>query len=93
MMTDTTHNSGVVGVTPDHHAEDAYWHSLIDERSAAEFLGITSRTMQAMRQRGGGPKYIRLSSRCLRYRRADLAKWANDHICRSTADNGEDMGT
>ena len=33
-----------------------YWHSLIDEREAAAFIGLTDRTMQAMRQRGDGPR-------------------------------------
>ena len=43
-----------------------YWHALIDEKEAGRFLGLTDRTMQAYRHRGGGPRYIRLSSRCLR---------------------------
>jgi len=87
-MNDTAFNN-VVGAT-DHPAnEDTFWHALIDEREAGRFLGVTPRTMQVMRQRGGGPRFIRLSSRCLRYRRTDLSKWANDRLCRSTADAGE----
>ncbi len=65
-----------------------YWHALIDEKAAAEFLGLTDRTMQAYRHRGGGPRYIRLSSRCLRYRRADLREWADARVRTSTSDPG-----
>ena len=65
-----------------------YWHALIDEKAAAAFLDLTDRTMQAMRQRGGGPHYIRLSSRCLRYRRVDLREWADARVRTSTSDPG-----
>ena len=65
-----------------------YWHALIDEKAAADFLGLTNRTMQGLRQRGGGPQYIFLSSRCLRYRRIDLRKWADARVRVSTSDPG-----
>ena len=65
-----------------------YWHALINEGAAAKFLGLTNRTMQAYRHRGGGPRYIRLSSRCLRYRRADLRDWADARVRTSTSDPG-----
>ena len=65
-----------------------YWHRLIDEKAAAKFLGLTHRTMQAMRQRGGGPRYVVISSRCLRYRRTDLRDWADSRLRTSTSDLG-----
>ena len=65
-----------------------YWQALIDEKAAAAFLGLTDRTMQAYRQKGGGCKFIRLSSRCLRYRRIDLKAWADARIRSSTSDPG-----
>ncbi len=46
-------------------------------------------TMQALRQRGGGPKFVRISCRCIRYRRADLREWAEARLRKSTADTGE----
>ena len=64
------------------------WHGLIDEKVAADFLGVTSRTMQLMRQRGGGPRFMRLSARCIRYTRADLKAWADERLRTSTADLG-----
>ncbi len=63
-----------------------YWQALIDEKVAAAFLGLTERTMQAYRQKGGGCRYIRISSRCLRYRRIDLKLWAEARIRTSTSD-------
>lgn len=67
----------------------SYWHTLIDENEAAEFLGVTGRTMQALRQRGGGARYIFISSRCLRYRRVDLKSWAEARMRSSTSDPGQ----
>ncbi len=65
-----------------------YWQGLINEKAAAAFLGLTDRTMQAYRQRGGGPRYSALSSRCLRYRRIDLREWAEARMRTSTSDPG-----
>ena len=67
-------------------ADPEYWHSLIDERTAGHFLGLVERTMQAHRQRGNGPRFIALSRRCIRYRRADLKAWADERIRSSTSD-------
>ncbi len=73
---------------PNDAADGDYWHAMIDEAEAGTFLGLTKRTMQAMRQRGDGPKYVVISSRCLRYRRADLRIWADGRLRTSTADPG-----
>lgn len=72
------------------HAEDAdYWHALINEKEAGAFLDLTDRAMQACRQRADGPRFIRLSSRCIRYRRTDLKAWAETRIRTSTSDQGQ----
>ena len=65
-----------------------YWHALINEKAAADFLGLNNRTLQGFRYRGGGPRYVRISSRCLRYRRVDLHDWAETQIRTSTSDPG-----
>ena len=65
-----------------------YWHSLIDEEAAAAFRGVTVRKMQKDRQTGDGPKFIRLSSRCIRYRRIDLRADAESRMRSSTSDTG-----
>ncbi len=65
-----------------------YWHALIDEKKGGSFLGLSDRAMQAMRQKGDGPKFIRISSRCIRYRRIDLKAWAEARMRKSTSDPG-----
>ena len=67
-----------------------YWNSLIGEREAASFLGLTDRSMQQFRQGGGGPQYVVISARCIRYRRADIKAWADARLRSSTADPGPD---
>ena len=66
-----------------------YWHALINEKEAGAFLNLTNRAMQNMRQRGDGPRFIRLSSRCIRYRRIDLQAWAETLVRTSTSDPGQ----
>ena len=65
-----------------------YWNALIDAKVAAGFLKVTTRHMQAMRQRGDGPRFIRMSSRCIRYTRAILKSYADDRTRSSTSDPG-----
>ncbi len=65
-----------------------YWFNLISEEVAASDLDLTVRTLQKWRQVGGGPKFVRLSSRCIRYRRIDLRAWAEERLRISTADPG-----
>ena len=67
-----------------------YWYALIDETLAADFLDVTPRTMQAHRQRGGGPRFCRLSARCIKYRRIDLRQHAEERLRNSTADKGDE---
>ena len=69
------------------NAED-FWHALVTEKEAAKFLGLTHRSMQKYRQTGGGPRYIVISARCLRYRRIDLKAWADERMRTSTSDPG-----
>ena len=68
-----------------------YWHGLIDQGTAASFLDVVPRTLEIWRQRGGGPRYRLLSSRCVKYTRADLKAWAESKIRTSTSDTGEDL--
>ncbi len=49
-----------------------YWYALLDQEQAARYQGYTARKMEKDRHIGGGPEYIEISSRCIRYRRIDL---------------------
>ena len=84
------HHPARQSTAAEREAEDDpdYWHSLINEKEGAKFLDLEPRTMQGLRQRGGGPKFIRISSRCIRYRRWDLRAWADTLMRSSTSDTG-----
>ena len=66
-----------------------YWNQLVDEQSVAGFLGLTTRTLQGWRYKGGGPQYVRISARCVRYRRLDLRDYAEARLRTSTSDPAE----
>lgn len=59
---------------------------LINEKEAAEFLGYTVRALQNWRIRGGGPKFIKVSSRSVRYRFRDLLEWSESKLVSSTSE-------
>ena len=42
--------------------------SLVNENVAAKYLGLSPRTLQNWRVRGGGPLFVRISNRSIRYR-------------------------
>jgi predicted DNA-binding transcriptional regulator AlpA len=60
---------------------------LLDEDEAAEFLGLSPRTMQGMRVSGNGPDYVKLGSRAVRYRLSDLEEYIEDRIQSSTSED------
>jgi predicted DNA-binding transcriptional regulator AlpA len=53
---------------------------LVKEREAANFLGYTVRALQNWRVRGGGPKFVKVSSRSVRYRMSDLSEWVDARV-------------
>tara|TARA_R110000868_G_scaffold37022_2_gene130969 strand:- start:65 stop:307 length:243 start_codon:yes stop_codon:yes gene_type:complete len=55
-----------------------YLDRLMNEHEAAEFLSYTTRALQNWRVRGGGPNYIKVSARSIRYRRRDLIAWVDE---------------
>jgi len=65
---------------------------LLDTAAAAEYLGLAPTTLSTWRwsggPEGGGPPYIRLSSRRIRYRRRDLDRWLTSRMRTSTSDPG-----
>lgn len=59
---------------------------LINEQEAAAFLGFTIRALQNWRVRGGGPEYLKLGSRSVRYQRRTLMAWIDGLRVRNTTD-------
>lgn len=63
---------------------------LLTESEAAERIGLTKRFLASRRYRGGGPPFVRISARCIRYRPEDLEEWAAERVRTSTSDEGPD---
>ncbi len=61
--------------------------ALIPEKRAAEFLGLSIKTLQKKRCTGDGPVFVRISARCVRYRRRNLIEWANSLARQSTSES------
>jgi predicted DNA-binding transcriptional regulator AlpA len=72
--------------TPGQLQDSVYWEGLVSERQAADFLGVTVRALQKWRVTGTGPTYVRISSRCIRYRRRDLHAWIEARVRSSTTE-------
>ena len=59
---------------------------LMTETEAAPFLGVTRRALQQWRLNGKGPKYVKISQRCIRYRRIELIKWSEERLQSNTSE-------
>lgn len=59
---------------------------LLKESGAGRVIGVKSNTLRKWRQLGIGPAYIRLSNRCVRYKREDLLAFLESR--RVTPGNG-----
>jgi hypothetical protein len=72
----------------EHAARDPdHFDCLIDEQTAAAFIIYSTRALQNWRLRGGGPRFVRVSSRSIRYRRRDLIEWAESRLRSSTSES------
>jgi predicted DNA-binding transcriptional regulator AlpA len=58
---------------------------LVDEREAASILCYSVRALQNWRHRGGGPDFVKVSARSIRYRRSDLEKWIASRTVSNTS--------
>lgn len=47
----------------------------ISPAEAAAAIGVKPAALENWRKRGGGPPFIRISSKCVRYRVRDLREW------------------
>ncbi len=58
---------------------------LIDENEAAALLCYSTRALQNWRHRGGGPKFIKVSARSIRYRVRDIHEWIENRTVSNTS--------
>ena len=56
---------------------------LLSTRETADWLGLSTQWLEIGRSYGYGPAFVRVSPRCLRYRRGDVLKWLTErtHAC------------
>jgi predicted DNA-binding transcriptional regulator AlpA len=59
--------------------------SLLDQKRAARFLGLSVRTLERHRVAGTGPRFARLG-RLIRYRENDLKEWVDRNSRSSTSE-------
>jgi len=79
-MTEFEHISNNLARDPD------YLDRMIPEGEASSFTGYTVRALQNWRLKGGGPKFVKVSGRSIRYRRRDLIEWAESLLVASTSE-------
>lgn len=48
---------------------------VLSEQETAQFLQLSARTLQRLRQAGDGPQYYRLGERRIGYRMSDIEAW------------------
>jgi predicted DNA-binding transcriptional regulator AlpA len=63
------------GVPPLDLPPDVARQRVLDERTAADFIGLSHMTLERMRKLGTAPKHLMLSPRRLGYRVCDLLAW------------------
>ena len=51
----------------------------------ARLLGVSEQWCELARMRKQGPKFTKLSTRCIRYRRADVISWLDERMRLSNA--------
>jgi predicted DNA-binding transcriptional regulator AlpA len=54
--------------------------------AAAEYAGVSPSFLSVLRMKGGGPRYVKLGKRTIKYDTADLDAWMNAKKYQSTAD-------
>ncbi|WP_295442532.1 helix-turn-helix domain-containing protein [uncultured Thiodictyon sp.] len=67
-----------------HQAPTVAPAALINEKQAAEVLGMSVRTLQAWRVAGGGPPFVKLGVN-VRYRPETLSRWIEENTVASTS--------
>jgi hypothetical protein len=63
------------------------FETLRDTAGAASLLGVSPRTLEYLRTKGGGPQFVKVGKR-VRYRDVDLRAYLDAQTRKSTADAG-----
>jgi predicted DNA-binding transcriptional regulator AlpA len=57
---------------------------MLNTTAVAEWLGVSTQFLEIGRHRGYGPRFIRLTSRIVRYQRGDVLDWLRERRHRRT---------
>jgi predicted DNA-binding transcriptional regulator AlpA len=84
-------SSGEQYTTPDrrhtmHDPADTPSVRYLDPRQAAAYIGVTVRGLEAWRNKGGGPEFLRIGARLVRYDVRKIDEWMASHRRASTSD-------
>jgi hypothetical protein len=70
------HASSAEEVGPSGRAIPADPQAMLYPAEAAALLALSPRTLESLRVRGGGPPFVRIGTRAVRYRRGATLDWA-----------------
>jgi predicted DNA-binding transcriptional regulator AlpA len=77
----------------DKHAEDIVRAAtgeaaddLLSETELARWLGVSNLWLQHKRRQGGGPAFIRIGPKRIKYRRSDVIAWLKGRTYQSVSD-------
>lgn len=72
---------------PEILADNPGWlEEAVDTRAASKMTGVPVQTLETWRSRGGGPKFLKLGAKTVRYQRRELLDWMVRRQCSRTAD-------
>jgi phage terminase Nu1 subunit (DNA packaging protein) len=72
--------------------EAAWLEQAVTTGEASRMTGVAVATLETWRSRGGGPPFLKLGRRNVRYQRRVLLAWMAEHERRNTADQGPGHG-
>lgn len=58
----------------------------LDTAQAAAYTGLAEKTLEGLRSKGGGPRFLRYGRKAVRYLVADLDAWMNACAVHSTSE-------
>jgi predicted DNA-binding transcriptional regulator AlpA len=61
---------------------------LLTPADAADQVGLTAGALAQLRYVGGGPRFIKLTAKAVRYRQSDLDAWIAGSVRENTRDRG-----
>ena len=59
---------------------------LLPTRETADLIGTSHQWLEIGRTKGYGPPFVRISPRCIRYRRSAIITWLDSRTFNSTAE-------